>query len=489
MSHTKLKIGWAQADITPDEPVLICGQRNARVSEGVRDPVTATALVFEQGDEHIVLISWDLASASDELCGAVRRRMTAVGGPEPHRLAMFGTHTHAAPHARMSRYGQEYHPYLPEQLGVELGDIMTPEEYVEFAAELAAEAVAEAWHNRADGSIAFGLGQAVVGRNRRWVDIHGNTTMYGNTDTPEFSHIDGYEDHSVNVLATYDADGTLTGVIPNIACPAQETEHIFEISADFWHEAREEMRRRLGEGLYVLPQCSPAGDQSPHLLWGKRAHERMLELKGRTSREEIGHRIADAVEDTLRHLEATMDASPVLKHERRDVELTMRPLTEEDVNQALADAVPWREKWREELAKLEADPTLRDEPRWYTDVTSAFNRMRWYERVAERYELQQQDPTRTVQLHFARLGDIAIATNPFEYYLDYGVYIKARSPAVQTFLVQLAGPTQYLPSARSIGGGGYGSVPASNTFGPEAGRKLADTTLDALFSFWGAQDH
>ncbi|MFW6156743.1 MAG: hypothetical protein ACOC7J_05440, partial [Armatimonadota bacterium] len=311
-----------------------------------------------------------------------------------------------------------------------------------------------------------------------------NTTMYGNTDTPEFSHIDGYEDHSVNVLATYDDRGELTGVIPNIACPAQETEGLFEISADFWHEARVELRRRLRDDLYVLPQSSPAGDQSPHLLWGKREHERMLELKGRTSREEIAHRIADAVEDTLGYLSGTEDASPVLKHERRDVELTMRSLTEEDVRQALEDAAPWRDKWQEEMRKLEEHPELRAEPRWYVDVTSAFNRMRWYERVEERYELQQEDPTRTVQLHFARLGDVAFATNPFEYYLDYAVYIKARSPAVQTFLVQLAGPTQYLPSARSIAGGGYGSVPARNTFGPEAGRKLADVTIDALQRMW-----
>lgn len=486
MSETKLKIGWAQADITPDEPVLIAGQRHSRVSEGVRDPVTATALALEQGDEHCVMISWDLASASDELCGLVRERVAAAGGPDQDALIMFGTHTHAAPAARMSRYGQEYHPLLPAS-GVEL-DVMSPEDYVLFAADRIAAAVAEAWERRAEGSVAFGLGQAVVGRNRRWVDVHGKTTMYGNTDTREFSHIEGYEDHSVNVLATYGASGDLTGVIVNLACPAQETEHLFEISADFWHEARVEMRRRLGEHLYVLPQCSPAGDQSPHLLWGKREHERMLELKGRDSREEIGHRIADAVEEVVGFLGGTEDDAPVLMREQATLELPMRSLTEEDVRQALGDAAESREKWREELAKLAADPSLKEQPRWYVDVTKAYHQMRWYERVEERYELQQRDPIRSITLNMVRLGDVAFATNPFEYYLDYGVYIKARSPAVQNFLVQLAGPTQYLPSARSVGGGGYGSVPASTTFGPEAGRRLADTTLDTLFRFWGEED-
>ena len=38
----------------------------------------------------------------------------------------------------------------------------------------------------------------------------------------------------------------------------------------------------------------------------------------------------------------------------------------------------------------------------------------------------------------SKLRDVAIATNPFELFLDYGVQIEARSPAVQTFLIQLA---------------------------------------------------
>ncbi len=111
--------------------------------------------------------------------------------------------------------------------------------------------------------------------------------------------------------------------------------------------------------------------------------------------------------------------------------------------------------------------------------------MNWYRRVRERYEEQQKAaPFRDVRLHVIRLGDIAIATNPFEYYLDFGIYIKARTPALQTFLVQLAGPGTYVPSARSIAGGGYGSVPASNPIGPDGGRQVAEATIDALLRMW-----
>ncbi len=51
----------------------------------------------------------------------------------------------------------------------------------------------------------------------------------------------------------------------------------------------------------------------------------------------------------------------------------------------------------------------------------------------------------------------------YELFLDYGIRIKARSLAVQTFLVQLTANSgwegTYLPAERSVGGKGYaGSV-------------------------------
>jgi len=84
-----------------------------------------------------------------------------------------------------------------------------------------------------------------------------------------------------------------------------------------------------------------------------------------------------------------------------------------------------------------------------------------------------------------RLGDIAIATNPFELYTDYGIQIKARSPAVQTFVVQLAvGSGGYLPTARAVQGGGYGAVIQSGRIGPEGGQVLVDRTVEAISQLW-----
>jgi len=80
---------------------------------------------------------------------------------------------------------------------------------------------------------------------------------------------------------------------------------------------------------------------------------------------------------------------------------------------------------------------------------------------------------------------MAIATNPFELYLDFGMQIKARSKAVQTFTVELCnGGYGYLPTARSVAGGAYGAIPESNEVGPEGGRELVQRTLEMLDSLW-----
>jgi hypothetical protein len=79
---------------------------------------------------------------------------------------------------------------------------------------------------------------------------------------------------------------------------------------------------------------------------------------------------------------------------------------------------------------------------------------------------------------------IAICTNEFELYTDFGIQMKARSPAIQTFVIQLAGPGTYLPSERAMKHGGYGAVIQSSQIGPDGGQVLVERTVEALKSMW-----
>src|SRR5690606_33761830 len=132
---------------------------------------------------------------------------------------------------------------------------------------------------------------------------------------------EGFEDHSVNLLATYDADNNLTGIIFNAPMTAQETGGLFAISADIWCEARQELRKRFGEKLYIFTQVSAAGELTPKLLYDKATHDRMLELKGITARQEFANRIANSVGEILPYLPQAIDQNPAFTHLVNTVDL------------------------------------------------------------------------------------------------------------------------------------------------------------------------
>ncbi|MGI6574178.1 MAG: hypothetical protein ACOX19_12480 [Fermentimonas sp.] len=483
-----LLIGWATEDITPDRPVLIQGQFPARVSEGILDPLTVTALVLESvgetSSEKVVLVSCDIIGIRSELLAAVQNRLKDLL-PEikPEAIILNATHTHAAPYASVATDSKSIY-------GIELGT-MSPAECLEYISENIASAVVEAWNNREPGGISYGLGHAVVGHNRLQADFDGKSLMYGNTNRPEFSHMEGFEDHTVNLLYTWDEKSNLTGVVINVPCPSQVSGSVYQISADYWHETRLEVRRRLGDNVYVLPQCGSAGDQSPHIRIYEKAESRMQKLMfpeeteiGNSTvarRKQIAVRIADAVTSVYPHVKDNIEWSPVVKHEMKVMNLSRRLISMSDVNSSIEEAKQWTKKYEELLAEIEANPKIKEKDRWYHEITQTYTRVKRGESVKERYELEKVQPKLPVQIHVARIGDIVMATNPFELYLDYGTRIKARSSATQTFIIQLSnGSYGYLPTSRSISGGAYGAVPASTQIGPEGGQELVEGTLEII---------
>jgi hypothetical protein len=214
------------------------------------------------------------------------------------------------------------------------------------------------------------------------------------------------------------------------------------------------------------------------------AEERMRRLSGRSERQEIAQRIADGVAAIRPLIETEIDTNPVLAHRVETLVLPRRRVTEPDVAAAREKAATLRAEFEHLRQDLDAHPEKRQSPRWYRDLTLKHGLARREQRVAERLALQEAHPEIFIEVHAARLGDLAFASNPFEFYLDYGLQIQERSRAVQTFLIQLAGPGSYLPTPRAIAGGAYGAVPASTEVGPESARLLVDWTVNAVNAFW-----
>lgn len=457
-----IRVGWAERDITPDRPVALAGQFHKRISQGVAAPLSVTALALETRGplEQAILVSCDLVAIRDGVQDRLRKRLEGkLEGFDLRKLLLSATHTHTAPVTEDGWYD------VTEE------GVMKPAEYLDFFLARAAEAVVEAWTARKPGGVTWGLGYAVAGLNRRIVYADGKSAMYGATNRPDFRGFEGAEDHAVESLFFFDGDRKLTGVAINVACPSQVVEQATTISSDFWDDVRVVLRERHHKDLKILGWCAAAGDQSPHPQLRKAADARMRKLSGNVSETRaIAVRIADAVDYAYRAVKSEVVTEPFFAHRVEDLKLPGRRVTEAEASAARAVLAPIEKKDVEK--------------RTSQDVS----RLRWHGAVIKRFEKPEDTAVYPMELHVLRLGDVAIATNAFELYLDYGIQMRARSRALQTFVIQLAaGCGGYLPTERAVAGGGYSAIPESGLVGPEGGRVLVDRTVELMNGLWPAK--
>jgi hypothetical protein len=313
-----------------------------------------------------------------------------------------------------------------------------------------------------------------VAYNRRAVYADGSARMYGKTDIPEFRNLEGYEDHDVNTLFFWNNSGQLLGAVVNVSCPSQEVESRSTINADFWHPVREALQKRYGEQLCILAWAGASGDQSPHLMYRKQADERMRRLRGLDRLGEIARRIVRAVDDTYEAVKNDQHTDVPLIHKVETIRLPMRLVAEAEYTEA-------KKALEKAAAQIEQNPesTVRE-----------YRRMKWYEATVDRFKRQEAEPKPTyeMELHVLRIGDAVICTNSFELFTDYGIRMKARSKAAQTFVVQLVGSGTYLPTEKAIRGGHYSAVVHSSLVGPEGGNVLVDRTINIINLLWKESD-
>ena len=101
--------------------------------------------------------------------------------------------------------------------------------------------------------------------------------------------------------------------------------------------------------------------------------------------------------------------------------------------------------------------------------------------IIARGKAQELTDVIPIEVHVLRLGNLALATNPYELFLDYGNQIRARSHASQTFLVQLScGSYGYLPTEKAEKGSHYSAYVSSGTSGHEGGALLVRKTVQTI---------
>lgn len=464
----QLYIGHTSTDISPTLPVAVTGQFNLRIAEEAETPLTANVLVLENqrnnlASEIAVLVSCDVLYIPVDLIREVREKVKAtLPDLEVEKIIFNATHTHTAP---VLLENGEY--LIPKEGVTQVKD------YRDFFVKQISEAIIQAWNTRTEGAVAWGLSYAVAGYNRRISYSDGTAGMNSNTNLPEFRNLEGSEDHDVNTLFFWDKAGKLLATVVGVASPAQEVESRVAVNADFWHPVREGIRNKYGQDVTVIALLSAAGDLSPHLRYRKAADDRMRELRNLSRTEEIARRIIQAVDESYQTVKEKRHFSLAMEHKTEMLPLPERLVTERNFREAKTFV-------SEAKSQIQEDPENADR---------LFRMMKWQEATLERYQKQSNHSKLVyeMELHVIRLGDVALCTNEFELFSDYGIRIQARSKALQTFVIQLAGSPawgSYLPTTKAVEGGAYSAVIHSSLIGPEGGQILVDRTVELINSMW-----
>jgi hypothetical protein len=451
-----LHVGAATISITPDKPVAVSGQMSTRIARTVESEVQANALAIESRDgdqvlDQAIFVSCGVVYVPADITARARKVLaTHIPDFDVEKLIVSATHSHTGPVLLEGKYT------IPDD------DVMLPAEYAEFMALRVADAAKAAWDSREPAKAGWGMADALVGYNRRSYFADGHGQMYGDISVDGFRGIEGPEDHAVEILFFWGEDDQLLATAINVVCPAQEVESRSAVNADFWHPVREQLKAKYGKDLVVVGWIGAAGDQSPHIRYRKAAEDRMRELRGLNRLEEIARRIVRAWDETYEVAQKEKFDDVPLTHVVKPLELPRRVVTEKEYKDI-----------QNQIANASKDPRHS-------------RRIRWHEAVLRRYERQQEgalDPY-IMELHAIRLGDVAITTNDFELYTQYGIQMKAKSKALHTFVIQLAGPGTYVPTPFAASGGGYSAVVQSNEVGAEGGQVLVDETVAAVNALW-----
>lgn len=466
----KLHVGKATVDITPKLPVAVTGQFQLRIAKEAQTPLTANALVIETreaggGTELAIMVSCDVLYIPTDVIRMVREEVAKKGlGVDVSKIVLNATHTHTAPVLREGEYA------VPAQ------GVTQVSEYRKFFAEKVAEGIATAWKQREEASVAWGLSYAVVGYNRRVAYVDGTSGMSSKTNLPEFRNLEGSEDHDINTLFFWNAKQQLIAMVIGVASPSQEVEGRAAVHADYWDAVRKGIHQKYGVQVCVLGWLGAAGDLTPHLRYRKAADDRMRELRKLDRLDELARRVIAAVDDAYETVKNDRHTNLPMMHKVERLPLPERLVTERDYLAAKSSVA----NARKEIA---TDPRAADR---------LYRRMTWEEETLKRYELQQKErqPMYEMELHVIRLGDIAVCTNEFELFSDFGIRMQARSKALQTFVVQLAGSPEwgaYLPTEKAVRGGAYSAVIHSSRVGPEGGQVLVERTVALLDELWAKQ--
>lgn len=429
------KCGAVERKVTPPLGLSIPGYFGPRWATGVKDDLFAEAVVIDDGENAVAMVSIDICDFKAKLSAQIRHGVEKkLGFALPVMVA--ATHAHTG---SPSNYTCLESP--------------KDDKHIAFLVKNCIEAVVEAYENRVPVKAGYAKGEER--RISFCRNFHLNDGTIKTNPGRKYAHMIvkpvSEIDYTVGVLRFDDEKGNTIAHVINFACHPDVVGGK-EYCADYIGELRRQIKAVYGQDSIVAFFNGCAGDIN-HI-------DAMQYLKDPDFRHKANDHyiwMGQCLAETVLGIEKDMklDMEPCVAVTSRTFREARRQPTEEMIAEA-----------REILANPE---NYRTDERIY---------------AKERMELHDKPHLfSNVEIQTIRVGDVGISALPGEIFAEIGFEIKADSPFAENMVVELANATNgYLVTEPCFSAGVYEAKLARDNsyFTPDTAHKMARVALELL---------
>jgi hypothetical protein len=443
----ELHAGVAVVDITPPVPFRMHGYFFERLSTGVKDPLYARAVVFQQGKDRAAFVFCDLVGVPASVAAPARKKAGETSGVPAEHICVAGTHTHTGPQFFMA-----IHDYWHQQAVAKHGT--DPYDSAAYRGELVdkiAQAVTQAKANLAPVELKSGIAREDrISFNRRYRMKDGSVRFNPAINNPDIIEPAGPIDPQVGIITISGvdpADKEPSSVIVSFAMHADTTGGGTLYSADYISALTNRLKQTFGPEFAVLFGAGTCGD----------INHRDVHSEKQRKADELGSMLAETVAGAIQSGALSSMKQPSLAVRTTKVSAPLQRVTEADIAKA-----------NSKMGRV-GTPGFP-----FTEAVEAC-------KILDIVRLKKLwGDAAPLEVQAFRLDEnTAIVTLPSEIFVNLGLSIKAGSPFKTTLVIELANDSvAYIPTRQAFAEGSYEVT--NSRVEPGTGEKLVEAAVGLL---------
>jgi len=453
-----MKAGFFETDITPAIGMEKPGEYYKLYITSIHDPLKVRAVVIDDGQGKIVLIGVDSVSVEFSTAKEIRRKVAECCGLPEDCVLVAASHTHSGgPLA--GAFAEDFigAPDLIRDLALNYSTEVNPE-YHRKVIEQAVLAASEANRKREDVTMSIGSGcEDKVAFNRRLRMKNGRVYTHPGKGNPDILEPAGPIDPEVGVIGVWNKQDKFLGCIVNYACHGT-TFGGDSVSADWVYYLERTIKGVMGKDGIVVFLNGASGD--------------VTQVNNLSLREfEFGERWANFV--------GTRVGAEAVKILAGAVKGDMNPVFGKSKKISIGHRVLSKHRLEKSLKIVESGLREMNEDKKTSKEVMPAEWLFAKELLLLDYLVKKQVE---VEIQALQIGPAIFLANPAEYFCQFGLDIKKRSPFPFTFVVELAnGSIGYVPTPESFlpSGGGYETaLTRYSNLEIEAGKIIEEVSLE-----------